>query len=534
MDGNGGMMTISEVLHRTASRFPDQDAVVGDDRSLSYALLDAEVDKVSRAMIATGIEAGDAVSIWAPNGLDWIVISYAVYRIGAVLAPVNTRFKGEEAATIMQSTAARMLFTVTDFLDTDYVALLAAEAPLPQLTEVVVMSGNVPDGVTSMTDFLDRGQGVSDGSVLDREAAVGPESLSDVIFTSGTTGRPKGAMLTHGASVRTYEAWTDSVGLRAGDRVLMVYPFFHTAGLKAGILACALQGCALIPHPVFGAESVMARVEQERISVLPGPPAIFQSILTEPSLPRFNLGSLRLGITGAAMVPVDMVEAMHTDLGFDDVVTAYGLTETHGTVSACRHGDPVETVATTVGKPLPGVEVRTVDDGGIPCPVGTTGEIVVRGFNVMAGYLGDADSTNQAIDSDGWLHTGDLGSIGEDGNLRITGRMKDIFIVGGFNASPAEIEEMILRHPSVAEVGVVGAPDQRLGEVGVAFVAPRAGQQIDPDELVSWCRSCMANYKVPRRVEVVTHLPLNASGKVMRGALREEAARIMEAESEGA
>jgi acyl-CoA synthetase (AMP-forming)/AMP-acid ligase II len=427
-----------------------------------------------------------------------------------------------------------VLFAVTDFLDTDYVALLAAEAPLPQLTEVVVISGDVPDGATSMQDFLGRGKGVSDGAVVDREAAVGPGDLSDVVFTSGTTGRPKGAMLTHGASVRTYEAWTDSVGLRAGDRVLMVYPFFHTAGLKAGILSCALRGCALIPHPVFGAESVMARVERERITVLPGPPAIFQSILTEPSLARFDLTSLRLGITGAAMVPVDMVEAMHTDLGFDDVVTAYGLTETHGTVSACRHGDPVDTVATTVGKPLPGVEVRTVDHSGIPCPVGTTGEIVVRGFNVMAGYLGDADSTNQAIDGEGWLHTGDVGSIGGDGNLRFTGRMKDIFIVGGFNASPAEIEEMILRHPSVAEVGVVGAPDERLGEVAMAFVAPRAGQQIDPDELASWCRSRMANYKVPRHVEIVAHLPLNASGKVMRGALRQEAVRIVEAQESGA
>ena len=326
----------------------------------------------------------------------------------------------------------------------------------------------------------------------------------------------------------------DSVSLHAGDRVLMVYPFFHTAGLKAGILACALQGCALMPHPVFGAESVMARVEQERITVLPGPPAIFQSILTAPSLARFDLSSLRLGITGAAMVPVDMVEAMHTDLGFEDVVTAYGLTETHGTVSACRHGDPVETVATTVGRPLPGVEVRTVDNGGIPCEVGTTGEVVVRGFNVMNGYLDDADSTNQAIDSDGWLHSGDVGTIGEDGNLRITGRMKDIFIVGGFNASPAEIEEMILRHPSVAEVGVVGAPDQRLGEVGMAFVAPRAGQQIDPDELVSWCRGRVAEIsKVPVHVEVVTRVPLNASGKVMRGALGEKVQRgIVEAESE--
>jgi acyl-CoA synthetase (AMP-forming)/AMP-acid ligase II len=383
-----------------------------------------------------------------------------------------------------------------------------------------------------MTDFLERENGVANATIVDREAGVGPGDLSDVVFTSGTTGRPKGAMLTHGASVQTYEAWTDSVGLRAGDRVLMVYPFFHTAGLKAGILACALRGSALVPHPVFGAESVMARVEQERITVLPGPPAIFQSILTEPSLSRFDLASLRLGITGAAMVPVDMVEAMRTDLGFDDVVTAYGLTETHGTVSACRHGDPVETVATTVGRPLPGVEVRTVDDGGTPCPVGTTGEIVVRGFNVMEGYLGDADATKQAIDSDGWLHTGDVGSLGEDGNLRITGRLKDIFIVGGFNASPAEIEEMILRHPSVAEAGVVGAPDQRLGEVGMAFVAPRAGQQIDADDLVSWCRSRMANYKVPRYVEVVPHLPLNASGKVMRAALREEAVRIVEAGSE--
>jgi HIP---CoA ligase len=366
-------------------------------------------------------------------------------------------------------------------------------------------------------EFLARGLGVPASAVVEREAAITPDDVSDIIFTSGTTGAPKGAMLTHGASVRTYELWSDLVGLRQGDRYLIVYPFFHTAGLKSGVLACVLKGASIHPHPVFDVPSVMRRVAEERITMLPGPPTVFQSILSHPDFASFDLSSLRLAVTGAAVVPVSTVRRMREELRFENVVTGYGLTETTGTVSMCRHDDPPEVIAETVGRPLPGVEVRIVDDDGRDAEVG---EVIVRGFNVMKGYFDNPTATAGAIDGDGWLKTGDIGRVDEAGNLRITDRKKDMFIVGGFNAYPAEIEGMMLAHPGIAQVAVVGVPDPRLGEVGVAFVVPAAGASVVPSDLIAWCRERMANFKVPREVRVVEALPLNPSGKVMKFVLR--------------
>ena len=311
------------------------------------------------------------------------------------------------------------------------------------------------------------------------------DDASDIIFTSGTTGKPKGAVLGHGASVRTYLAWSELVGLRRGDRYLVVYPFFHTAGLKSGLLACVLRGATIVPHAVFDVVPVMERVASERITMLPGPPTVFQSILNHPDFASFDLSSLRLSVTGAAIVPVDVIRRMRDELRFETVVTGYGLTETTGTVSMCRHDDAPEVIATTVGRPLPGVSVRIVDDAGQSVAPDDPGEILVRGFNVMKEYFEDPTATKEAIDEEGWLRTGDIGILGQDGNLRITDRKKDMYIVGGFNAYPAEIEGIMVGHPQVGQVAVVGVPDERLGEVGVAFVVPRPGQTVDPDELVA-------------------------------------------------
>jgi acyl-CoA synthetase (AMP-forming)/AMP-acid ligase II len=352
-----------------------------------------------------------------------------------------------------------------------------------------------------------------------RCAAIENTDTSDIIFTSGTTGRPKGAVLGHGASVETYIAWSDLVGLRRGDRYLVVYPFFHTAGLKSGILACVLRGATIVPHAVFDVVPVMQRVVEERISMLPGTPTVFQSILNHPDFASFDLSSLRLSVTGAATVPVEIIRRMREELRFETVVTGYGLTETTGTVSMCRHDDSPEVIATTVGRPLPGVDIRLVDVEGEPVAAGQPGEILVRGYNVMKEYFEDPIATGEAIE-DGWLRTGDVGVVGLDGNLRITDRKKDMYIVGGFNAFPAEIEGIIVGHPKVGQVAVIGVPDERLGEVGVAFVVPRPGETIDPDTLIAWCRDHMANFKVPRQVKVVDALPLNPTGKVMKFELR--------------
>jgi acyl-CoA synthetase (AMP-forming)/AMP-acid ligase II len=520
--GEGAIQTIPAALAAAVDRFGDDEALVDGSTRLSFRQLSAQVDRCARALVASGVQAGDRVALWAPNSAAWVVTSFAVYAVGAVLVPLNTRYRGEEAGHVLRTSRPRLLFTVTDLLGTDLVALLAGVPGLEALAETIVLEGPLRAGCTPLAEFMERAERTSQCEVDQRRGALAGGDPSDIIFTSGTTGRPKGAVLGHGASVRTYLAWSELVGLRRGDRYLIVYPFFHTAGLKSGLLACVLRGATMVPHAVFDVAQVMQRVVDERITMLPGPPTVFQSILDHPAFSSFDLSSLRLSVTGAATVPVEVVRRMREDLRFETVVTGYGLTETTGTVSMCRHDDPPEVIATTVGRPLPGVTVRIVDDGGQPVDAGGAGEILVRGFNVMQEYFENAEATREAIDDDGWLRTGDIGVLGADGNLRITDRKKDMYIVGGFNAYPAEIESIITGHPDVGQIAVIGIPDERLGEVGVAFAVPRPGHTIEPDELLSWCRDHMANFKVPRRVIVVDALPMNPTGKVMKFVLRAE------------
>jgi acyl-CoA synthetase (AMP-forming)/AMP-acid ligase II len=522
-------LTIPGVLARAANRFATRDALVDERARLTYAGLAAEVEMSARAVIASGIQPGDRVAIWAPNTTEWAIAALAIYSAGAVLVPLNTRFKGSEAAYILDRADVRLLFTVTDFLATDYVELLRAAHPVATVTEIVVVRGAPAPGTIGWHEFLDRADRAPPDDVSARRDSLTGDDLSDILFTSGTTGRPKGAMLTHGASVRAYEAWSDVVGLRAGDRYLVVNPFFHAFGLKAGILASILKGAAIIPHAVFDVDAVMTRAAAEQVSMLPGPPTIYQSILDHPRLAEFDMTSLRLAVTGAAAVPVELIRRMRSELGFETIVTGYGLTEATGIVTMCRHDDDPETISRTAGRAIPGTEVRTVDDDGNVVASGEPGEVVVRGYHIMKGFIHDPEATAEAIDADGWLHTGDIGVLDERGNLRITDRKKDMFIVGGFNAYPAEIEGMMLEHPDVSQVAIVGVPDTRMGEVGYAYVVPRRAADIDIAELKLWCREHMANYKVPRTVEIVESLPLNASGKVLKYELRARALRSIPA-----
>jgi acyl-CoA synthetase (AMP-forming)/AMP-acid ligase II len=518
-------LTIPQLVAVAAERFGDAEAVVDGNVRLSFREFANEIDKAARALLASDIHPGDRIAIWAPNIYEWAVAALATHSVGGVVIPLNTRFKGAEAAYVIGVAKARLLFTVTDFLDTDYVALLKNASGgntngIESIEEIVVLRGTVPEGCTSWADFVARAGDV-DPAVSEAEAAnVQPDDLCDILFTSGTTGAPKGAMLFHSASIRAYETWSDVVGLREGDRYLVINPFFHSFGLKAGILACLLKGATLVPHPIFDVPSVMRRVAEERITMLPGPPAIFQTILNHPDLATYDLSTLRLAVTGAAPITTQMIIAMRETLGFENVVTGYGLTEAHGIATMCRHDDDPETIAKTSGRAIPGVEVRLIDDDGKQAGIGEPGEVLVRGYNIMKGYLDNPEATAEAIDEDGWLHTGDIAVSDDNGNLAITDRKKDMYIVGGFNAYPAEIERIITAHPSVAQVAIVGVPDQRLGEVGKAFVVAVAGTTVDGDELIAWCRENMANYKVPRSVEVVDAFPLNASGKVLKYDLR--------------
>jgi acyl-CoA synthetase (AMP-forming)/AMP-acid ligase II len=301
----------------------------------------------------------------------------------------------------------------------------------------------------------------------------------------------------------------------------MVNPYFHMFGLKAGILACLASGATMLPEAVFDVDRILARVDGERITVLPGPPTLYQSILDHPERGRHDLSSLRVAVTGAADIPVELIRRVDDELPFSVIITGYGLTEA-GTAVATTPGDDVATVATTVGRPRPGFDVRIVNDGS-DVATGEPGEVLLRGGSVMAGYLDDPAATEDALSPEGWLRTGDIGVVDEAGYLRIVGRLKDMFIVGGFNAYPAEIENALLRHPDIRQAAVIGIPDARLGEVGMAFIVTTSGSDAVPD-VVEWCRDQMANYKVPRVVEVVAELPMTATGKVMKDVLRERVA----------
>ncbi|HMF04234.1 MAG TPA: FadD3 family acyl-CoA ligase [Acidimicrobiia bacterium] len=513
------------MVRDAAERFGDADAVVDGDRRVGFAELSSLVSGAARALVASGIEPRDRVAVWAPNSLEWIVGALAVTTAGGVLVPVNTRFRGAEAAYVLARSSARVLFTVRGFLDTDYPALLAeAGVELPGLAQTVLLSGDSEASSVGWEEFVGRGTAVSDTELDRRVDGVGAGDPSDVVFTSGTTGNPKGVVMAHGQTLRAYLDWCDWADLRSGDRYLIANPFFHIFGYKAGCLASLMRGATIVPVAVFDAGVVLELVERERISVLPGPPTIYHALLDHPDRERRDISSLRLAVTGAADIPVELIRRVREEMPFERVLTGYGLTEA-GTVTGSRPDDDFEHVATTVGVPWPGFEVRTVAESGTDAPAGEAGEVLVRGDTVMRAYLDDPDATAAAIDDDGWLHTGDLGTFDADGYLRIVGRIKDMFIVGGFNAYPAEIENLLLRHPRIAQAAVIGVPDARLGEVAKAFVVLEPGPPLEPVELIEWARGEMANFKVPRTVEFLDALPVNATGKVVKDELRARAAR---------
>jgi len=518
---------IPALVDEAAARFGASEALVDGELRMSFAGLRDRVAEMAAALRAWGLAPGDRVGLWGPNWWEWAVAALGVHAAGGVVVPVNTRFKGDETAFVLERSGARLLFCSTGFLGTDHLDLLrSADGGVPACVEqIVALREPVPCGAVGFPDFAAQAPARASADPL---PGVPDPDPCHIMFTSGTTGQPKGVVLNHGAVCRAYRNWASVIGLRHGDRYLIVNPFFHSFGLNAGILACLMTGATMIPHPVFDVGSVMARIGAERVSVLPGPPAVYQTILNHPDLDTFDMSTLRLAVTGAAPVPVPMIEAMRDRLGFEVVVTGYGLTEASGIATMCRHDDPPETISATSGRAIDDVAVRVVGPGGTELPRGEPGEIVVRGYNVMDGYLDDPEATAAAIDADGWLHTGDVGTMDAAGYVAITDRLKDMFICGGFNAYPAEIEAAVLAHPAVGQVAVVGRPDDRLGEVGHAFVVPAPGAAATgaaeigaaEAELVDWCRERMANYKAPRGVTFVAELPLNASGKVLKHELR--------------
>lgn len=506
--------TIPAAAAAAAHRFGDAPALIENGRTWSFEHLFDDSRSVASAFVSCGIGRGDVIAIWAPNRRDWVLAALGAQMAGAAITPLNTRLKGREAGDILRRSRAKMLFSIGTFLDTDYLELIAEE-DLPDLRARVVFDD---PGACGWDAFVSSGKGSTDAAVDEALARVGPEDPSDIIFTSGTTGTPKGVLSTHGRVVPMFLEWSRTVDLRQGDRYLIVNPFFHTFGYKAGWVSCLLMGATMLPMPVFDAAETARLIEQERITFLPGPPTLFQSLLADHAEHARDFSSLRVAVTGASTVPAILVERMQKELSIRTVITGYGMTEC-GTITMCRAGDSIERIAHTCGRVIPGLELKCVDDRGHSVPAGTPGEILVRGYGVMQGYLDEPDATEAAIDRDGWLHTGDIGVLDADGYLRITDRKKDMYITGGANCYPAEIEKLLCEHPAVEAAAVIGIPDERLGEVGKAFVVLRPGRTIDADELIAWARRNLANYKLPREVEFRADLPKNAAGKVLRKEL---------------
>lgn len=504
-------LSIPHAAEAAARRWPDEVALIEAGETRTFAQLWQECRAAASALIERGVRNGDRIAIWAPNSREWVVAAIAAQTCGAAIVPLNTRLKGREAGDILRRTQARMLFTVTGFLGIDYPALLA-DQDLPSLHETLLLD-------CDFTAFLASGHGADDHSVDAALATVTSNHISDIMFTSGTTGVPKGVLMTHGGILPQVGVWIGNTGLAQGERYLIANPFFHSFGMKVGWVACLLAGAVMVPMPQFDVAEAIRLIEQERIAFLPGPPTIFQMLLAERDKRSFDCSSLRGGTTGAATVPPVLIERIRSDLGMKDIITAYGMTECVN-ITSCRPGDPVDLIANTCGAAIPGNEVIIAGPDGRELPRGETGEIRVRGTGVMKGYLDDPAATAEAIDAEGWLHTGDVGTMDENGYVRITDRMKDMFISGGFNVYPAEVEKLLAVHPAVAMVAVIGVPDERMGEVGKAFVVVRSGTKLEEAELISWSRANMANYKVPRRVAFMDELPRNAAGKVAKLELR--------------
>jgi len=550
--------TVCALLEEASKRYGDRLAVIDGTLRMSYAELAAQARTMARALMATGVQPGDRVAVWLPNTARWLIAALGAHSAGASLVPMNTRYTGYEALDVLQRTGARVLFLPDRFLGADYMTTLreaaaaqtgtaqqldaSASGPvegLPQLAlavRVPLTSGDqsqgssaAPEaakGVASWERLLERARETTEQSALDRAAQVQADDVADIIFTSGTTGVPKGAVSAHRQTVAVASAWAERAKVTDRDVYMIIAPFFHTFGYKAGWVVALLCGATIVPQLTFDIDRVVDQIERERVTILPGPPTIFSELLAHPARDKHDLSSLRLAVTGAAMVPVPLVERMQGELTFETILTAYGLTEAV-VVTMCLPGDDAQTISATSGCAAAGFEILIAGADGQEKEPGDDGEILLRGPNVMVGYLDDPQATRAAIDPDGWLHTGDIGHVDKRGYLTITDRLKDMFTVGGFNVYPAEVENVIMGLKSVADCAVVGRPDERLGEVGLAYVVTGPGQSLSEQDVIAHCRQRLANFKVPREVVFVSKLPRNAGGKVLKRDLREQARQAL-------
>ncbi|TFH11114.1 MAG: long-chain-fatty-acid--CoA ligase [Candidatus Atribacteria bacterium] len=528
------MRTLSQVLRETTEKFPQRDAIL-DPRgiTLTYEALDQKVSQLARGLLELGVDKEDKVGLWMPNIPEWVIAYYAIARIGAVVVPMNTRYKSHEVEYILNDSEATTLFAVGEFAGIDYLSMISEiRGSLPNLKHIITV-GEPGEGQHGFDAVVDQGAKlVGDSKLADREKLCDPLDNVFILYTSGTTGNPKGAMLSHHNIAKNAEQVTEVLRTAEQDVFLLAVPFFHCFGCVMGIAGSITWGAAMVPMQIFKPAEALELVERFGISVLYGVPTMFVLELEEYRKGKANgssydVSTLRTGIMAGAPCPVEVMRGTMVDMHCN-VSIAYGLTEASPVITMTRFDDSVARRVETVGRALEGIEVRIADDDRNPLPRGEMGELACRGYNVMMGYYKMPDKTAESIDEDGWLYSGDLATMDDEGYVQIVGRKKDMLICGGFNVYPAEIEEYLFTHAKVQNVSVIGMPDDVMGEVSVAYIIPREGQRVDPQEIIDFCANEIANFKVPRYVQIVDEFPMTQSGKIQKFKLREIAKASMD------
>ncbi|MGZ4270264.1 MAG: AMP-binding protein [Solirubrobacteraceae bacterium] len=515
--------TIGANLRRTAARFADRDAVVSMQEGvrLSYAQFDAAVDEWARGLMRAGIQCRDRVGIWAPNGVEWMLVQYATARVGAILVNLNPAYRTHEIGYALRQSGTRLLFSAERFKTSEYRQMVAeVRDDLPDLEQVVWLG---TQGVDAFLEDLDADP--SPDALAAREASLGFDDPINIQYTSGTTGAPKGATLTHHNLLNNGYFVCDLLDYTESDRVCLPVPFYHCFGMVMGNIGALSHGsCVVIPAPSFDPAATLRAIAQERVTSLYGVPTMFIAMLADPSFAETELGSLRTGIMAGSPCPVEVMKRVVRDMHMEQVSICYGMTETSPVSTQTRMDDPLERRVSTVGRVHPHVEVQVVDPkSGLIVERGQPGELCTRAYSVMLGYWNDPERTAEAVDATGWMHTGDLATMDDEGYLNIVGRIKDMVIRGGENVYPREIEEFLYGHPDIADVQVVGVPDERYGEELCAWVVARHGAQLGAEDVREFCRGRLAHYKVPRYVVLTEGFPMTITGKVQKYVLRDQA-----------
>jgi fatty-acyl-CoA synthase len=526
--------TIGDDLRRTIARFGERDAMVDcpSGRRWTYTELGADVDRLARGLLAAGIEVGDRVGIWSPNGPEWVLVQYATAEVGAILVNINPAYRTHELAYVLEQSGIRMLVSATSFKTSDYAAMVAEVAPGIASLERTVLIGT-PDW-----DALVAGGDAVDQAALDeRMAGLGFDDPINIQYTSGTTGFPKGATLSHHNILNNGYFVAELLHYTEVDRVCLPVPFYHCFGMVMGNLGSTSHGsCIVIPAPGFDPTATLTAIAAERCTSVYGVPTMFIGMLGDPSFAEHDLSSLRTGVMAGSPCPVEVMKRVISEMHMSEVAIAYGMTETSPVSTQTRSDDDIERRVSTVGRVLPHVEVKVIDpESGQVVPTGQPGELCTRGYSVMLGYWREPDKTAEAVDAAGWMHTGDLGVMDGDGYLNIVGRIKDLVIRGGENVYPREVEEFLYSHPAVADVQVIGVPDARYGEELMAWIKVKPGAPAPTvEDIREFAAGKLAHYKIPRYVHIADEFPMTVTGKVRKVEMREQAVEMLGLQSAAA